>query len=79
MTPVGIRTAAPVSAFKSVAFADAAAAERAAEELIAQYHKEGQSLQSSVKRGCFLYFFAALAIVGLGVLVLYLRTRNSSG
>ena len=62
---------------KPTAFADASAAERAAEEIIAKYQQEGPSLQSSVKRGCFLYFFIALALLGIGVLVLYLlRTRH---
>ena len=53
-------------------FSDAAAAEQAAEEILAQYKQEGESLQSSVKRGCFLYFFIALALLGLGVFALYL-------
>jgi hypothetical protein len=61
----------------SSSFGDAHAAEQAAEEIMAQYKQEGQTLQSSVKRGCFLYFFAALALLGLGVLAFYLfKTRS---
>ena len=56
--PVNV-TPLPASA-KSIpsSLGDAGAAELAAEEIMAQYKQEGQSLQSSVKRGCFLYFFA---------------------
>ncbi len=57
-------------------FGDAAAAERAAEEILAQYHQESQSLQKTVKRGCFLYFFAAMGLLVLGVFVLYLVKRG---
>jgi hypothetical protein len=53
-------------------FGDAAAAERAAEEILAEYQQESQSLQKSVKRGCFLYFFAAMSLFVLGVFILYL-------
>lgn len=69
-------TPAVVVASKPVEFADAAAAERAAEKIIAQYQQGRESLQSTVKRGCFLYFFIAFALLGAGVLALYLfRTR----
>jgi hypothetical protein len=61
----------------SSGFGDAHAAEQAAEEIIAQYKQEGQTLQSRVKRGCFLYFFAALGLLGLGLVALYLfKTRS---
>lgn len=47
-----------------------------AEEIIAQYQNEAQSLHGNVKRGCFFYFFIALGLLGLGVLALYLfRTK----
>ena len=49
----------------------------AAEEIMAQYQQEARSLQSSVKRGCYLYFFLALGIAGLGVFALYyFKTRS---
>jgi hypothetical protein len=57
-------------------FGDAATAERAAEEILAQYQQESQSLQKTVKRGCLLYFFAALGLLVLGVFVLYLIKRG---
>ena len=52
-------------------------ADLAAEEIMAQYQQEAHSLQSSVKRGCFLYFFLALGLVALGVIALYFfKTRK---
>lgn len=65
-----------VSAANPRPFADAAAAERAAEEIMAQYQNEGKNLQSSVRRGCFMYFFLALGILTLGVMVLYFLRTN---
>ena len=48
-----------------------------AEEILAQYKKEGQSVEGRVKRGCFLYFFIALVLLGMGVFALYLfRSRT---
>ena len=47
--------------------ADAAAAERAAEEILAQYQQESKSLQTTVRRGCFLYFFIAMGLFIAGV------------
>lgn len=64
---------APISAkIAPVGFGDAAAAERAAEEILAQYQQESQSLQKNVKRGCILYFIGALSLLILGVFALYL-------
>lgn len=68
----------PLTSAKSapINFGDAAAAERAAEEILAQYQQESQSLQKTVKRGCMLYFFAALGLLVLGIFVLYLIKRG---
>lgn len=46
-----------------------------AEDIIAQYQSQARPVQSEVKRGCFLYFFAALGLVFLGVLALYFSRR----
>jgi len=43
-----------------------------ADELIRQYQEGGRSIQSEVKRGCFIYFFAAFALVGLAVVLILL-------
>jgi len=48
-----------------------AAATPDADKIIAQYQGTTRSVHSEVKRGCFIYFFAAFALVGLGVLALY--------
>lgn len=46
-----------------------------ADDIIAQYQGQGRPVHSEVKRGCFLYFFAALGLVALFVLGLYLLRR----
>jgi len=46
-------------------------ADAAAEKILDRYRPEGQSIQNDVRRGCFLYFFTALAIVGLAVVAFY--------
>ena len=48
-----------------------------ADAIIAQYKDPGRSIHSETKRGCFLYFFAALAAVALGVTAFwFLRYRH---
>jgi hypothetical protein len=47
-----------------------------ADAMLEQYRANPQSLQHEVKRGCFLYFFGALALVGLAVLAVYLAYRS---
>lgn len=44
--------------------------------LLDQYRSHPQSLQQEVKRGCFLYFFGALALLGLTVLAVYFAYRS---
>ena len=77
--PAGVTFSAPkpqpaVPAFPSPESASAATA--AAEAIIEKYQRTTPSVQSEVKRGCFLYFFLALALVGAGVLALYLYTAH---
>lgn len=47
-----------------------------AEKLIERYQSSGVSIKSEVKRGCFLYFFAAFAVLALAVVVFYLLWRK---
>lgn len=47
-----------------------------ADALLDQYRSNPQSLQQEVKRGCFLYFFGALALLGLTVLAVYFAYRS---
>lgn len=72
--PVSITTSAPPSKSPSLApvSGDAAAAELAAEEIIAEYKTEVQALTGTVRRGCFLYFALALALFVLSVFAFYL-------
>jgi flagellar biosynthesis/type III secretory pathway chaperone len=62
-----INLAPPAAASQPPASADAAV-----EALLNQYRPDPQALRQSVKRGCYLYFLAALALLGLGVLTIYL-------
>ena len=43
----------------------------AADRMLEEYRVPPTTLQSDVRRGCFLYFAAALMLVALGVTVLY--------
>jgi hypothetical protein len=56
--------------------ASRAHAEAAAEEILSQYKDDTVSTESSVKRGCFLYFFLAFLLVGLGVAALYFHATR---
>ena len=47
-----------------------------ADALLDQYRSNPQSLRQEVKRGCFLYFFGALALLGLTVLAVYFAYRS---
>jgi hypothetical protein len=71
MTPT-VPAAAPVPAAPELT--PKAAAD--AEAILAQYRVEPDSMKSDVKKGCFLYFFAALAVVALVVVVLYVIFRH---
>lgn len=42
-----------------------------AEEIIDQYRVAPGTLQTDLRKGCLLYFFGALALVALGVALLY--------
>jgi hypothetical protein len=38
-----------------------------ADDLLKQYQSSGTSIHSEVKRGCLIYFFAAFALLALGI------------
>ncbi len=42
-----------------------------AEKLIERYREKGRPVKDEVRRGCFMYFFAAFAILGLGLVAWY--------
>ena len=42
-----------------------------AEEIIGQYRSD-KPVHNEVRKGCFVYLFAAFALVGLGIALLYL-------
>ena len=46
-------------------------AETDAEAMMAQYRSDPQALHRNVKRGCFLYFVGALALLALALLAFY--------
>lgn len=45
-----------------------------AEKILEQYASTPRSIQSDVKRGCFIYFFLAMAFVAAGVIALYFHS-----
>ncbi len=70
-SPAAIQPPAPPAAVRSTSAREAA---RMAEEILAQYQREGgdaDATQRHVKRGCFLYFALAFALLALGVAALY--------
>lgn len=66
----------PVPATTTPASPAPAAAVAPAEALFEQYRPDPQSVQQEVKRGCYLYFLGALALLGLAVLAIYLVYRH---
>jgi hypothetical protein len=67
ITPV----APPTPASADAKTAAAARAEAEAEAMMAEYRRDAESVQSSVKKGCFLYFFGAFALLALGLTAFY--------
>jgi hypothetical protein len=48
-----------------------AAVDADADKIMAQYRSE-QPIRNQVKQGCLVYFFAAFALVGIAVVLLYI-------
>jgi hypothetical protein len=46
-----------------------------ADEILAQYRQDTPSLQADLRKGCLLYFFGALALLGLGIVAFYFLNR----
>jgi cobalamin biosynthesis Mg chelatase CobN len=79
--------ATPAPATSPTPAAMAAAAQRAttqlesalpadAEKILAEYASEPSSIKGDVKKGCFLYFFLALAALAAAVIALYFHSRS---
>jgi len=66
----------PPTATRSNSAAAELASAKTAEEIMARYQAETQSVQTKTKLGCFLYFFFALGLVAVIVLIFYLRTLH---
>jgi hypothetical protein len=58
------------------ALASPAVVDANANAILEQYRSSPRSLQQEVRRGCFLYFFGALALLGLVVAVIYLTQHG---
>jgi hypothetical protein len=52
------------------------AKEEDANAILEQYRSNPRSLQQEVRRGCFLYFFGALLLLGLVIAVIYLTQHG---
>ena len=50
--------------------------ETEADKIIAQYNQNPRPIRDVVKSGCLVYFFGAFALVGLGLLAIYLFNRH---
>ena len=48
----------------------------AADTILEKYRVAPASLQQDVRKGCFLYFAAAFAVLALGVIALYYALRS---
>ena len=78
-TPERGPVATPQSATAVRIAADAEAAARTAEEILARYHQPGPSMEKDVKRGCYLYFILALGLLvifAVGAYFLYINTKR---
>jgi hypothetical protein len=53
-----------------------AALEAEADAIIDQYRESDKTVQQNVKRGCILYFVAALALLALGVVAIYFMAHR---
>jgi hypothetical protein len=67
---------APLPAPTPASPATALASERDPDAILARYREQTGDLKQNVRRGCFLYFIAAFALVGLAVLALYFYSRS---
>ena len=56
--------------------APAPVADVEAEKILERYRHAGHPVKNEVRRGCFLYFFAAFALLGLGIVVFYFLWRR---
>jgi len=47
-----------------------------ADQIIEQYSQKQRPIRDQVRSGCLVYFFAAFALVGLGLVALYFYGRH---
>jgi hypothetical protein len=64
-------TAPPPGAAPAPATAPQSRVDTDADKLIEQYSQKQRPIHDQVRSGCLVYFFAALALVGLGLVALY--------
>jgi hypothetical protein len=68
-SPVAPATAAPANNPASSADTDL---DRKAEEILKRFKHAEHPVRNEVRRGCFLYFFSAFALLALALLAFYL-------
>lgn len=69
--------AAPAAAPPPLVSPGPPADDRDAESILAEYRTPAPSIARQTKLGCILYFAAAMGMVALAVLALYLLAKNS--
>jgi hypothetical protein len=75
VVPASVRVAAPPPVIAS----PAAEVEREAESILEQYRTEQAGVGTSVKRGCFAYFFLAMVILVGSLVGFYFYVKTQRG
>ncbi len=71
-----VPTVPPPALASGAAAAPPAEVTAAAEAMLDEYRVAPDALKSDVKKGCLLYFFGALGLFAMGVMVLYFAFRH---
>jgi len=74
--PAAVASATPAGTEKPAAAVSAAEAEIQAAEILERFKKAEPPIRDNVRRGCFLYFIGAFALLALGVVTFYLLHRQ---
>lgn len=71
-------TVRPIHPPQTGAMAEATLAEKDADNILAEFQQNPQNLRQDVRRGCLIYFGVFMALLMLGVFLLYLNyaSRN---
>ena len=74
--PAAVASATPTVTEKPAAAVSAAEVDIQAAEILERFKKTEPPIRDNVRRGCFLYFIGAFALLALGVVTFYLLHRQ---